>query len=127
PPGTPPVHALGELADGSPFLAMKLIQGRTLAALLDARSSPADDLPRFVGVFEKVCEAVAFAHARGVVHRDLKPANVMVGEFGEVQVMDWGIAKRVGDGGQNSEVADDPARRSAATRSGARDLTAAGA
>ena len=52
---------------------------------------------RFVGVFEKVCEAVAFAHSRGVVHRDLKPSNIMVGDFGEVQVMDWGLAKLLGE------------------------------
>ena len=97
-PNIPPVYALGSLADGSPFLAMKLVEGSTLAALLKERASPADDLPRFVGAFEQVCLAVGFAHSRGVIHRDLKPANVMVGAFGEVQVMDWGLAKQVGSG-----------------------------
>jgi serine/threonine protein kinase len=95
-PGIPPVYALGTTADGRPFLAMKLIRGRTLADLLKERSTPADDLPRFVQIFEQVAQAVAFAHTRGVIHRDLKPSNVMVGEFGEVQVMDWGLAREVG-------------------------------
>jgi serine/threonine protein kinase len=92
-PGIPPVHDLGELPDGRPFLVMKLIKGRTLAELLRQRSSSAHDLPRFLAVFEHVCQAVAYAHARALIHRDLKPSNVMVGEFGEVQVMDWGIAR----------------------------------
>jgi tetratricopeptide (TPR) repeat protein len=92
-PGVPPVHQVGRLADGRPFLAMKLIQGRTLAELLQERASPGDDLPRFLAVFEQACQAVAYAHSRGVIHRDLKPANVMVGAFGEVQVLDWGLAK----------------------------------
>jgi WD40 repeat protein len=87
-PGIPPVHALGTLADGSPFLAMKLIAGQTLAD--EIRTA---DRPRLLQVFVQVCQAVGFAHSRGVVHRDLKPANVMVGSFGEVQVMDWGLAK----------------------------------
>ena len=99
-PGIPPVHQLGVLADGSPFLAMKLIRGRTLAALLKERASPADGLPRFVQAFEQICQAVGYAHEQGVIHRDLKPANVMVGAFGEVQVMDWGLAKAVRAAGE---------------------------
>jgi eukaryotic-like serine/threonine-protein kinase len=94
-PGIPPVHALGTLADGSRYLAMKLIRGRTLADLLKERQSPGEDLPRWVQVFEQIAQAVGFAHAQGIIHRDLKPANVMVGAFGEVQVMDWGLAKMV--------------------------------
>jgi tetratricopeptide (TPR) repeat protein len=99
-PGIPPVHALGTLADGTPYLAMKLIRGRTLAALLNQRPSPFHELPRFVQVFEQVAQAVGFAHAQGVIHRDLKPLNVMVGTFGEVQVMDWGLAKDIVNGDQ---------------------------
>jgi tetratricopeptide (TPR) repeat protein/tRNA A-37 threonylcarbamoyl transferase component Bud32 len=92
-PGIVPVHELGQDDHGLPFLAMKLVRGQTLQQLLAQRSSPAEDLPHLVGIFEQVCQAVAFAHSRRVVHRDLKPANVMVGHFGEVQVMDWGLAK----------------------------------
>jgi serine/threonine protein kinase/WD40 repeat protein len=92
-PGIPPVHALGRLDDGRPFFIMKLIQGCSLQALLSERASPAADLLRFVGIFAQVCQTVGYAHARGVIHRDLKPSNIMVGAFGEVQVMDWGLAK----------------------------------
>src|SRR5262245_18878727 len=98
-PGVPPIHEAGTLPDGRPFLAMKLIKGRTLDELLRERADPAADRPRMVAVFEQVCQAVAYAHARGVIHRDLKPANVMVGAFGEVQVMDWVLVKRL-DGDQ---------------------------
>ncbi len=74
-PGVPPVYALGTLDDGRPFLAMKLIEGRTLADEL--RASGRADLPRLLGAFERICETVGFALARGFIHRDLKPANVM--------------------------------------------------
>jgi serine/threonine protein kinase len=66
---------------------------------------PYQDLPRFLSIFEQVCQTVAYAHARGVIHRDLKPANVMVGSFGEVQVMDWGPAKVLPRGGVADESA----------------------
>src|SRR5262245_39546570 len=92
-PGIPPVHDLGTLPDGRPFLAMKLIKGSTLHYLLSARTDPADSSDQCVATFEQVCQAVGYAHAHNVIHRDLKPANVMVGAFGEVQVMDWGLAK----------------------------------
>ncbi len=92
-PGIPPVHQLGRLADGQPYLVMKLVKGQTLRQLLRQRSDPGEDLGRFVAVFEQVCHAVGYAHAHRVIHRDLKPSNVMVGAHGEVQVMDWGLAK----------------------------------
>jgi tetratricopeptide (TPR) repeat protein/tRNA A-37 threonylcarbamoyl transferase component Bud32 len=92
-PGIVPVHELGRCADGRPFFTMKLVRGRTLDDLLAERPSPADDQARFLGIFEQVCQTLAYAHSRGVIHRDLKPSNVMVGAFGEVQVMDWGLAK----------------------------------
>jgi serine/threonine-protein kinase len=92
-PGIVPVYELGEFADRRPYFTMKLVQGRTLAELLDQRAGPDQDLPRFLKIFEQVCQTMAYAHARGVIHRDLKPQNVMVGAFGEVQVMDWGLAK----------------------------------
>jgi tetratricopeptide (TPR) repeat protein len=98
-PGIPPVHELGRLPDGRPYFAMKLVKGRTLADLLAGRADLRQELLRFLMVFEQVCQTVAYAHARRVIHRDLKPANVMVGAFGEVQVMDWGMAKVLCPGG----------------------------
>jgi serine/threonine protein kinase len=96
-PAIVPVHELGEMEDGRPFLAMKLIEGKTLSELLRERPDPGHERARFVGYFARVCQAMAFAHARHVIHRDLKPQNVMIGAFGEVQVMDWGLALRRSD------------------------------
>jgi serine/threonine-protein kinase len=93
-PGIVPVYDLGRSsADHRPWFTMKLVKGQTLAALLSQRKDLADDRPHFLAIFETVCQALAYAHSRGVIHRDLKPANIMVGRFGEVQVMDWGLAK----------------------------------
>jgi eukaryotic-like serine/threonine-protein kinase len=97
-PGIVPVYELGAFTDRRPYFTMKLVKGRTLASLLGERESPAHDLPRFLSIFEAICQTVAYAHARGVIHRDLKPSNVMVGSFGEVQVMDWGLAKVLKEG-----------------------------
>jgi serine/threonine protein kinase len=88
-PGIVPVHDVGELADGRVFYTMKFVRGRRLDHHLDETSS----LPERLRIFVRICEAVAFAHAHGVLHRDLKPENIMVGPFGEVLVMDWGVAK----------------------------------
>jgi serine/threonine protein kinase/tetratricopeptide (TPR) repeat protein len=101
-PGVVPVYALGTLGDRSPYFAMKLVRGQTLARLLDDRKAVGDDRPRFLGIFAQVCQTLAYAHARGVLHRDLKPANVMVGTFGEVQVMDWGLAKVLPQGTEDA-------------------------
>jgi tRNA A-37 threonylcarbamoyl transferase component Bud32 len=95
-PGILPVYDFGLDVERRPYFTMRLVQGRTLAALLEERATPADELTRFLGIFEQVCQTVAYAHARGVIHRDLKPSNVMVGAYGEVQVVDWGLAKVIG-------------------------------
>jgi len=90
-PGLVPVHDVGTLPDGRVFYVMRLVRGKRL----DEHARQERSLPALLRLFERVCEAVAFAHAQGVLHRDLKPANVMVGPFGEVLVLDWGLAKLV--------------------------------
>ncbi len=100
-PNIPPIYELSKTDDGRYYFAMKLIDGESLAAVVKraAGEGPlalARERPRLLASLVKVCEALSYAHARGVVHRDLKPANIMVGEFGEVLVMDWGIAKVLG-------------------------------
>jgi serine/threonine-protein kinase len=94
-PGIVPIHNLSRLADGRPCYTMKLVRGRTFAEMLRQEPDGPERLPRLLAVLEKMCQAMAFAHSKGVLHRDLKPSNVMVGEFGEVQVMDWGLAKEL--------------------------------
>ena len=93
-PGIVPVHDVGSLPDGRAFYTMKWVQGDRLDRAL-ARPLP---LAERLRLFLRIAEAVAFAHAQGVLHRDLKPENVMVGAFGEVLVLDWGLAKVLGDG-----------------------------
>jgi serine/threonine protein kinase len=90
-PGIVPVHDIGRLEDGRVFYVMKWVRGIDLEQFCRNRSI--NDLLR---VFLKVCEAVAFAHDNGVIHRDIKPGNIMVGFFGEVLVLDWGVAKVLG-------------------------------
>ncbi len=104
-PGIVPIHEIGRTEDGRDWFSMKLVRGRTLAEVL-AAGGPAP-LAALLGIHLKICEAVAFAHSRGVLHRDLKPGNVMIGEFGEVMLMDWGLAKVLGD----PEGAEPTARR----------------
>ncbi len=96
-PGIPAIHQAGTLPNGRPFLAMKLIKGRTLDRLLQERDPAGGDRGELLAIFEQTCQAVAYAHAHRVIHRDLKPGNIMVGAFGEVQVMDWGLAKVLSD------------------------------
>jgi eukaryotic-like serine/threonine-protein kinase len=91
-PGVVPVHSVGTLADGRTYYAMKRVEGTRL----DAASVRARALTERLRIFLKLAETVAFAHARGILHRDLKPQNVMLGPFGEVLVLDWGLAKRLG-------------------------------
>jgi serine/threonine protein kinase len=93
-PGIVPVHDAGVLPDGRYFYAMKLVRGKRL----DEQVGRMTPLPERLQLFLKICDAVAFAHAHGILHRDLKPQNVMVGPFGEVLVLDWGVAKDVGTG-----------------------------
>jgi eukaryotic-like serine/threonine-protein kinase len=96
-PGIVPVHDVGTLNDGRVFYTMKFVEGRRL----DQHVETVESIPDRLRLFLRVCDAVAFAHARGVLHRDLKPANVMVGPFGEALVLDWGLAKLLpqhGDG-----------------------------
>jgi eukaryotic-like serine/threonine-protein kinase len=88
-PGIVPVHDVGTLPDGRVFYTMKFVEGRRLDKFVESIAS----IPDRLRIFLRICDAVAFAHARGVLHRDLKPANIMVGSFGEVLVMDWGLAK----------------------------------
>ena len=97
-PGVVPVYDIGRFGD-RPFFTMKLVKGQTLAAILGERTDPAADRPRLLAIALQVAQALAYAHAKGVIHRDLKPANIMVGAFGEVQVMDWGLAKVLAEGG----------------------------
>ena len=102
-PGIAPVYDLGQFADQRPFFAMKLVKGKTLAALLANRRNPRDERAKYIGIFQHVCETMAYVHSRGVIHRDLKPSNIMVGAFGEVQVMDWGLSKVLSEGGVADE------------------------
>jgi serine/threonine-protein kinase len=102
-PGIVPVYEMGLMADVRPYFTMKLVKGRTLSALLAERRDPAEDRRRFLAIFEQICQTMAYAHSRGVIHRDLKPANVMVGAFGELQVVDWGLAKVMARGGNADE------------------------
>ncbi len=102
-PGIVPVYELGVMADEAPYFTMKLVKGRTLSALLSQRRSLAENRTRLLQIFESVCQTVAYAHSKGVLHRDIKPANIMVGAFGEVQVVDWGLAKVLHRGGVADE------------------------
>ncbi len=114
-PNIVPIHAIGVDSQGRPFYSMKLVKGRTLQAVLnairDGDAAAVREYPRaaLLTIFRKVCDAMAFAHAKGVLHRDLKPENIMVGEYGEVLVMDWGLAKVLG-GGEDVATGNSPAK-----------------
>jgi serine/threonine protein kinase/WD40 repeat protein len=114
-PNIVPIHAIGQDDDGFQFYSMKLVKGRTLQSIInDLRAGDPETAKEFtrgdlLSVFRKVCDAVAFAHARRILHRDLKPENIMVGEFGEVLVMDWGLAKVIGEHEANPSPGGTPA------------------
>ncbi|MCA8961818.1 MAG: protein kinase, partial [Planctomycetes bacterium] len=95
-PNIPPVFDLGIDSEGRPFYAMRLVDGRPLDQILDARRSGSEgwSLPRLLGWFQSACLAIEYAHERGLVHLDLKPANIMVGDFGELSVVDWGLSSQ---------------------------------
>ena len=101
-PGIVPVHDVGELADGRVFYAMKLVRGERLDEYAATVTTIKDRLRKF----QSACDAVGFAHAHGVIHRDLKPQNIMIGSFGEVLVLDWGVAKII-DSVAGSDAAGD--------------------
>ena len=98
-PGIPPVHDMGLTKDGRLYFTMKLMQGRTLQEVLHdlvlKRKEVAREynLHKLVTILERCCEPLHFSHEKGVVHRDLKPENIMLGDYGEVNVMDWGLAR----------------------------------
>ncbi len=100
-PNIVPIHAMGEDDDGFPFYSMKLVKGQTLRSIIKGLRKGEPEMKklfkreRLLTLFLKVCDAIAFAHSKGILHRDLKPENIMVGEFGEVLVMDWGLAKKL--------------------------------
>ena len=133
-PGVVPVYTFGTKATGEPFYAMRLIRGRTFTdAIRDVHTGGVN----FTGLafrdllnsFVAVCNAIAFAHSKGVIHRDLKPSNIIVGDFGEVQVMDWGLAKQMATAecGTPNEGGDPIVPQSEAGDSSLVDETQAGA
>ncbi len=102
--GIVPVHDVGTLADGRVFYTMKFVEGERL----DKHIASIHSLPDRLRLFLRICDAVAFAHAQGVLHRDLKPANIMVGSFGEVLVVDWGLAKILREAANCKSSDEDP-------------------
>ncbi len=124
-PNIVPVHDLGRTAEGRPYFTMKLLDGEPLDAVLarlragDAETRVRYPLATRLDLFARVCDAVAFAHSRGVIHRDIKPANVQVGAYGEVRLLDWGLAKELAAHAPDHALAADPPNAEAdATRSG---------
>jgi tetratricopeptide (TPR) repeat protein/tRNA A-37 threonylcarbamoyl transferase component Bud32 len=128
-PGIVPVYGLGTYGDGRPYYAMRFITGESLGSAIDrfhdpeaARRSPGErelELRDLLGRFVATCNAVAYAHSRGVIHRDLKPANIMLGKFGETLVVDWGLAKTIGKGDESASTQISPGEGLLTVRSGA--------
>jgi len=108
-PGVPPIHDLFSDPDGGLYYSMKLIKGQTLSEIIEALRAEEPDaverynLVRLLTIFLNACQAVAYAHTRHVVHRDLKPENIMIGDFGEVLVLDWGLARMLEEQGEQKD------------------------
>ena len=100
-PNIVPVYELGRRADGSLYYTMRIVPGRTMAQAIE-ESRDLNERLSLVNHFSGLCQAIAYAHSRGVVHRDIKPDNVMIGEFGETVVLDWGMAKLCADDRESS-------------------------
>ncbi len=128
-PNIVPVHELGVDEQDQVFYTMKMVRGITLKKVLDLLAEGMPEtvkkypLPTLLTIFQKVCDAIAFAHSRGVIHRDLKPENIMLDDFGVVLVMDWGIAKVIKDGAPNSSFAMTMREGVASVRSGQPELS----
>jgi tRNA A-37 threonylcarbamoyl transferase component Bud32 len=116
-PGIVPVYGLGQYADGRPYYAMRFIRGETLKDAIaryhradaDRARSPEFERRALLMRFVAVCNTLAYAHSRGVIHRDLKPANIMLGQYGETLVVDWGMAKTVAEPGKGADTSAEPA------------------
>ncbi|MHC4137902.1 MAG: serine/threonine-protein kinase, partial [Planctomycetota bacterium] len=108
-PGIPPVHDIGLTPDGRLYFTMKLVQGRTLREVLHDLALKRKEvqreysLHRLVSILERICEPMHFGHEKGVIHRDVKPENIMLGDYGEVHVMDWGLARVESESGDHSD------------------------
>ncbi|MHC5019376.1 MAG: protein kinase domain-containing protein [Planctomycetota bacterium] len=96
-PNIIPIYDFGELEGGEPYFTMRFVKGRTLGEILHGAPEGEFSLARLLQIFQSVCMGVQFAHDRGVIHRDLKPENIMIGDYGEVLVLDWGLAKRTSE------------------------------
>ena len=116
-PGIVAIHGLGETKDGLPYFAMRLVLGETLEQILQSERTP-DEIARLLIAFLQLSQAVAYAHHVGVIHRDLKPANIMVGSFGDVMVMDWGLGKVLGEKEPSWPEDDEYDSEEASTRQG---------
>ena len=124
-PGIIPVHEMGLDAQGRLFFTMRLVKGITLREVFERARAGRDgwSVTRALVVLLKVCEAMAFAHDKDVIHRDLKPANVMVGRFGETYVMDWGLAKLLGEAEADAPTPVDTSMQSILTSSRSREVS----
>lgn len=111
-PNIVPVHELGTDESGTPYFTMKFVRGKSLGQILKDLDAglPGPSLSELLQIFLKVCDAIAFAHSRRMIHRDLKPDNIMVGDFGEVLVMDWGLARNLDDRSARHAGPDEPDR-----------------